>query len=60
MSVSDNNSILVSEARLFHIDILFSGKYWFTIGAIGLTAGGHYTKDDIISLRNLCNKVLGE
>jgi|WetSurSiteA1Bulk_404760.scaffolds.fasta_scaffold33923_4 hypothetical protein len=64
--LSTINSAHLSEGRVFHLDEvqvdrhLSPQRYWLTLGAVGLTCGGHFVRDDIINIRNLCTKVLGE
>lgn len=67
MIVDNSNTAHLSEARVFHLDVIVAHplstmqeRYWLTIGAIGLTSGGHFVRDDIIAIRNLCINVLGE
>jgi hypothetical protein len=67
MRVDSTNTAHLSEGRVFHLDVVaahpistMQERYWLTLGAIGLTSGGHFVRDDIIAIRNLCTKVLGE
>lgn len=56
----NTNTINVSDGRNFHIDDIGTGRFWFTLGGIGITAGGHFTKDEIRSLRDMLSAALGE
>lgn len=55
-----SNTALVSKARLFRIDYSREDEFWFIVAGVGVTTGGHFTRADIIALRDLCVKSVGE